>query len=129
MDEIKLLGQCRYYSGEAECPFADNPLRLYWDTERFYVLDRGVLDEQIDGYYRNAGGKDYSGIPRALLILMFNYWGKGVYDLKKWVADGGFYKMVDDYLEIASDHFPKDKIPHNYLCDNTGLSAPFVHCN
>ena len=111
MDRVKLISQCRYYSGEAKCPFKTTDLQHYWDMEKFYVNSRGILDEQVDGYYKNIKGKEYAGIPRALLITMFNYWGKGVYDIKTSI--GSFYALIDSYLQTASDHFPIEEIPHN----------------
>lgn len=111
MDRVEAISKCRYYSGEEECPFKTDGCAMYWWMERGYVNQRGQLDEQQDSLYTNIGGKNHPGIPRALLITMFTLWGNGVWDLKKSLPD--FYRLVDDYLQVASDHFPKDKIPRN----------------
>ena len=112
MDIIALLGQCRYYSGERECPFKSDALKKYWDLERSYVMNgRGALISSEDEYYRNIGGKEYAGIPRALLIWMFIAYMKQESNTKKSLTI--FYEFIDNYLEIASEQFPKDKIPHN----------------
>lgn len=111
MDRIALLGQCRYYSGEQECPFKSNTLKKYWNLERVFVKQRGNLDKLEDELYKSIGGKEYDGIPRALLITMFSYWGKGTYDIKAHIKS--FYELVDTYLEVVVEQFPKDKIPHN----------------
>lgn len=111
MDRIKLLEQCRYYSGEQECPFSSNALKRYWNLEQVYVEQGGKLNTLEDGLYKSLGGKEYVGIPRALLITMFSYWGKGTYDLKAYI--NSFYELIDTYLEIVAEQFPKDKIPHN----------------
>lgn len=111
MDRVEAISKCRYYSGEEKCPFSTDALRRYWDMERVFVEHHGELDKEDDSFYRNMGGKEYPGIPRALLITMFLFWGNGTYDIKKGMPE--FYKLIDDYLQVASDHFPKDKIPHN----------------
>ena len=111
MDRIKLLGQCRYYGGEQECPFRSDANKRYWNLERVYVEQGGKLNTLEDELYKSLGGKEYAGIPRALLITMFSYWGKGTYDLKAYI--NSFYELIDTYLEIATERFPKDKIPHN----------------
>lgn len=105
----KLIRTCRYYGGEEECPFSTDDLYHYWYIERHYVDVNGILNIQESDYYDAIGGKNYTGIPRALLIDMFFVWGKGVYDKKAHLD--GFYRMVDDYLEIPSEYIPVDKIP------------------
>ena len=111
MDRIEAISKCRYYSGETECPFSTDNCKMYWEMERAYADHNGRLDELQDDYYNALGGKSYKGIPKALLIVMFTLWGKGVWDMKKSLPD--FYQLVDDYLQTASDHFPVDTIPHN----------------
>ena len=105
------LSKCRYYSGEDVCPFSVDSLKHYWELEWVYVAHDVELDKLQDELYLALGGKDFSGIPRALLIVMFTAWGKGVWDIKKSLPN--FYKFIDDYLQIASDHYPIDEIPHN----------------
>lgn len=111
MDRIEAISKCRYYSGEEECPFKTDECSMYWWMEKAYADKLGKLDELQDKLYTDLKGKSYPGIPRALLITMFTMWGKGAWDLKKELPN--FYKKVDEYLQIASDHFPPDKIPHN----------------
>lgn len=111
MDRIEAISKCRYYSGEEECPFVTDALRHYWEMERVYVAHRGELDKELMELYRSIGGKIYNGIPPALVVSMFGYWAKGAYDLKRELPQ--FQKLVEEYLQVASDHFPPDKIPHN----------------
>lgn len=109
MDRITAIRKCRYYSGEDECPFQIDRLRFFWEMERVYVAHEGETNEPENQYYRAIGGKDYPSIPRGILINLFFVWGKGVYDIKEHLTD--FYAIADDYLEIASDHFPVNEIP------------------
>lgn len=112
MDIVKLISTCRYYSGGNVCPFNTDELSLYWDLERSYVLnDRGKLIEEQDSYYKGINGKDYKGIPRALLIWLFTAYMKQSGNPKQSLPK--FYQFIEGYLEAASDHFKKDVIPHN----------------
>lgn len=103
------MRNCRYYHGEAKCPFEYFPMSWYWDMERVFVSVYGRIHSEQSSLYKAIGGKTFPGVPYALLLLMFTSWGKYAYDLKASLPD--FYRLVDDYLEIASDHFPKDKVP------------------
>lgn len=40
---------------------------------------------------------------------MFTSWGKHSYDLEQGLPL--FYKAVEDYLFVANDHYPEDRIP------------------
>lgn len=111
MDRIELIAKCRYYSGEEKNPYIDEQLQRYWDMERFYVEAHGELNAEMDEYYRNIKGKEYAGIPRALLIMMFTYWGKGTYDIAGHIR--AFYELIDGYLDVASEGFPRDQVPKN----------------
>jgi len=84
-------------------------LRFFWEMERVFVAHEGETNEQESRYYDAIGGKDYPSIPRGILINLFFVWGKGVYDKKEHLSD--FYSLADDYLQIASDHFPVDELP------------------
>ena len=108
MTRDELIKQCRYYKGEAECPF-DGVLSDYWEIEEIFVYKKGELNEEDASYYRAVGGKSYSGIPFLLLIVFFHFLGKGVHGIKDSLPS--FYKMIDDYLFVANDHYPKDVIP------------------
>lgn len=105
----KRLSHCRYYRGQEQCPYSrdDGHMMWFWEMERVYVANGGFTGEGDD--YRAYGGKEFSGIPRSLLYVMFTSWGKSTYDMQASLPE--FYSLVDEYLEIASDHFPKDKIP------------------
>ena len=110
MNRTSAIRLCRYYSGEDVCPFQVNSLRYYWDAERVFVSHGGEINEPESRYYDAIGGKDYPSIPRGVLINLFFVWGKGVYDKKEHLSD--FYVIVNDYLEVDSDYFPVDEIPH-----------------
>lgn len=103
------IKMCRYYSGEEVCPFKTDNCKLFWWAESVFVFKEGEINQHENQYYSAIGGKDYQGIPRGILINLFFLWGKGVYDKKGHLSE--FYILVDDYLEIASDHYPKDEIP------------------
>lgn len=77
------LSKCRYYSGEEDCPFFIDALRHYWDTERLYVAHDGELNKLQDELYTALGGKEFGGIPRALLIEMFTVWGNGYWKRRR----------------------------------------------
>lgn len=115
MTKQECLRQCRYYQGEKESPYSVGPLNMFWEWERVYVSNNGSehIVEAQEEVYENRGGKYFRGIPKALLLTMFGSWGKAIYDIKKSMPE--FIKLVELYLEIASDHFPKDKIPNKIL--------------
>ena len=102
MDIVEAISQCRYYRGEEECPYTGaTKLRIYWDLERVYCGHRGELDKLNDEYYIAIGGKDFTGMPRALLITLFGAWCKGAYDAKGSLP--AFYDFVDYYLKVPAD--------------------------
>ena len=76
--------------------------------ERVFVADDGKFEGEASTY-KAIGGKSFPGIPYALLMVMFTSWGKSAYDVKASLPE--FYTLMDDYLDIASDHFPIDKVP------------------
>ncbi len=108
MTREELIGYCRYYKGEEECPFTTGIMAWFWDMECKYVNLRGEFEGER-GYYEALSGKKYSRIPYQLLIIMFTSWGKWTYDIKNSI--GSFYELVDEYLFIPNHHFPEDKIP------------------
>ena len=108
MEREELLKQCRYYAGQKENPNKDGNMAWFWDMERVYVENGGVLGGEAD-YYKSINGKIYPGVPYNLLTTMFTSWGKWTYDIKGSICE--FYKLIDEYLFIANDHFPEDKIP------------------
>lgn len=112
MKKSELLRQCRYFHGEASCPYQNSELESelcwYWDMERVFVEGGGSFVGEGD-LYRHLGGKSYPGIPEALLNVMFTSWAKSGYVEKSSLPK--FYRLVDDFLAIASDHYPVDKIP------------------
>ena len=77
--------------------------------ERVYVEHDGVFEGEGE-LYKNIGGKEYTGIPHALLNIMFTSWAKWVYDIKGSINE--FYKLIDNYLFIPNDHFDENKIPN-----------------
>lgn len=104
----ELLSKCRYYAGESACPYNDSQLRWYWEMERAFVKSGGTfIGESV--LYKGIGGKSFPGIPSALLMVMFTSWAKAVWDKKAALPE--FYRLVDDYIDVASDHFSKNKIP------------------
>lgn len=108
MKKEELIQNCRYYKGEEKCPFETYPLDLFWGLERVYVENGGEAGGEASYYYR-IGGKTYPGIPNNLVTVMFTSWGKYADDIKSSISH--FYKMIEEYLEIPSDHYAKDKLP------------------
>lgn len=102
------LKSCRYYKGQEASPFHDATMDWFWDMERVYVSSQGHFLGERE-YYKRINGKPYPGIPFDLLIVMFTSWGKTTYSIKDSIND--FYKLIDEYLFIANDHYPEDKIP------------------
>lgn len=107
-DKEKRMKQCRYYRG-GENPYCYGNMAWYWDMERVYV-DRGEQFSGESDYYNAIKGKEYKGIPRTLLIIMFTSWGKTTHDIKNDI--NLFYRLMDEYLFIPNDHFEEDKIPN-----------------
>lgn len=110
-----LIKQCRYYHGEEESPYTkaphdDDKLSWFWDMERVYVKLGGKINGENE-YYKAIKGKKYPGIPFDLLMVMFTSWAKHTYNIKNEI--GNFYHLVDDYLFIANEHFPENKIPNS----------------
>ena len=108
MKKEDLIAQCRYYRGEDECPYNEEKLHWFWDMERVWVGTGGDFVGETPTY-KTYGGRKYPGIPFTLLMVMFTSWGKYAYDFKTTMNQ--FYELVDYYLEIPSDYFPKDEIP------------------
>ncbi len=108
MEKEELIRQCRYYKGQQENPFKDNNLAWFWDMERVFVHHGGVFTGEADVYHA-INGKEYSGIPHDLLMVMFTSWGKYAYDVKESLPK--FYERIDEYLDFVSDEIPRDKIP------------------
>lgn len=106
--EKELMSHCRYYRG-GNNPNTDGDMAWFWDMERVYVKHGGEFKGEED-YYNRINGKEYKGIPHALLMVMFTSWAKMVYDIKAEIDK--FYSLVDEYLFIPNDHFPEDKIPN-----------------
>lgn len=84
-------------------------MNWFWYMEKVYVNHLGQEFVGEGDYYDALGGRPYPGIPKDLLYIMFSAWGKGVWNLAESLPK--FYEIIDEYLEIASGHFPKDKIP------------------
>ena len=108
MNRSDLIKQCRYYRGETTNPFDDESLCWFWDMERVYVKCNGEFDGERE-YYDRLNGKKYPGIPNNLLSVMFTSWAKYAYNIQNELSK--FYKLIDEYLAIANDHFAEDKIP------------------
>lgn len=104
----ELMSHCRYYRG-GDNPNTDGDMAWFWDMERVYVQSGGKFtgEEEV---YKQIKGKEYKGIPHALLIVMFTSWAKTAYNIKEEID--GFYKLVEEYLFIPNDHFPEDTIPN-----------------
>lgn len=110
MSRLSALKQCRYFSGEQTCPYSTDELGGFWAAEQFFFITEGKLNASEDDHYKSVGGKNYPGIPRALLVDMFVIWGKDHYDIPDDIDD--FHNLVDRYLDAASEFYPKDKIPN-----------------
>ena len=109
MKKEDLIRQCRYYSGEEECPFTEERMQWFWDMERVYVSKEGKFVGEAELYHRLRGRK-YTGIPYNLLMVMFTSWAKYVTDIANNLDK--FYNLMELYLDIVSDHIEKDKIPN-----------------
>lgn len=107
MTEKELIKQCRYYKGGDNNPYTGR-MAWFWEMERVWVSSHGNFSGETD-YYNAIKGKRFPGIPFSLLMVMFTSWGKSAYDIKASIGD--FYSLIEDYLEIPSDHIPKDQIP------------------
>ena len=111
MNKEELIKQCRYYSGGDDNPYSSPdlaPMGLFWWIEKGYVETNGAVEGENE-YYEAVGGKRYPGIPYPILIALFTSWGKYAHNIKAEIAN--FYKLIDEYLSIPSDHVPMDKIP------------------
>lgn len=104
----ELIKQCRYYKGEEKSPYSNGDIDWFWDMERVYVKSNGVCEGEAD-IYRRLGGKSYPGIPQTLLYTMFTSWAKEVYDIRRNLPH--FYKIIENYLSVAGNHYPQDQIP------------------
>lgn len=109
MEKKDFIKQCRYYNGQDKNPNTDDELAWFGDMEHVYVNSGGKFTGETE-YYKNIKGKEYKGIPFTLLMVMFTSWGKTAYSIKDEI--GSFYKLIDDYLLIANDHYPENKIPN-----------------
>lgn len=110
MNRDDLIKQCRYYHGEDKNPFSDRNIAWFWDMERVYVNHNGkFVGESV--YYHNIHGREYTGIPFDLLMIMFTSWSKWAYDIKNEIGD--FYELMELYLDFVSDNIQKDKIPNS----------------
>ena len=112
----EMIKQCRYYHGEEECDLLipDRNMRLFWEYEKEWVrLGRDTVnpEETELGYFYHCGGKKRPGIPESLLDVMVHYYCKGYMSMSDAVAE--FDKFIDEYLFVANDHYPEDKIPNN----------------
>lgn len=108
MKKEELIKQCRYYKGEERSPYDRPNLDWYWEMERVYVVNNGEFEGERD-LYNAIEGRRFPGIPFSLLIVMFTSWAKWVFDAKSAIP--AFYEKVEDYLFVANDHYPEDKIP------------------
>lgn len=105
----ELIKQCRYYKGEEECPsIFDAELSWFWDVERVYVQSGGVFSGEAE-YYKAISGRHYTSIPDALIHIMFTSWAKSTFAIKRELPK--FYRLISQYLMVADDHYPQDKIP------------------
>lgn len=101
-----LLTHCRYYRGEASCPFVDSDKRLLWDWERSWVVfhEEADKDENSEGAeflnqlvseYLFAGLGDFSkfdGVPLSLKALLFNRFNQ-------WNEAPGFQRWYLKYYK------------------------------
>lgn len=109
MQQANLINQCRYYKGEDKCPFSVGPLPWFWDMERVWVRHNGQFVGEKDTY-EALGGKPNDAIPYSLLLVMFTSWAKCGYLTEQAIVEFN-NTVIDEYLSIPDDHFPKDKIP------------------
>ena len=68
-NQKKLLKQCKYYKGEAECP-ADVDF-FYWEAEQLYVLKNGSWPEAKEDFYKTFGVFDIEGISGAFAPFIY----------------------------------------------------------
>lgn len=108
MKREDLIKQCRYYSGEEECPFTEERMQWFWDMERVYVKSGGNFVGETEVYHKLKGRK-YTGIPHNLLMVMFTGWAKYETNIERNLES--FYDLMEVYLDIVSDHISKTAIP------------------
>lgn len=104
----ELLKQCRYYSGQKVCPYKDSNLVWFWDMERVFVQSGGEFTGERVYFNKLIGPDEFPGVPRLLLLIMFTSWGKSG-DMEGSIQE--FRDLVKEYLFVANDHFPEDKVP------------------
>lgn len=98
MKQEDLLKFCRYYHGEASCPFKDNLKSMLWDYERTWVQDmKNDADfSDVLAEYMNVGLRDFSetdDTPITLKAVLFNRFAKTAYTMQDAVsAFKDFYK-------------------------------------
>lgn len=108
MKKEDLIKQCRYYKGQEESPFNNADMDYYWDLERVWVEHDGQIEGER-AIYEYYNGKKFPGIPYTLVITMWTSYAKWSYLDEESLK--GFYSMIEEYLDIPSDHIPKDRIP------------------
>ncbi len=75
---------------------------IYKNYEREYTCHKGKY-------------KWYDSIPKEILLILYNrwgHWGRFYYYTKEEFEN--FYSLIENqYLEYATDKYPKDKLPNS----------------
>lgn len=103
MTREELIGKCRYYGGEKECPKGVEA--SFWYYEQHWcdsILDGKADTRQMESDYQAYGLSDWrkdDGVPLSLKAALFNrfsHWmGCRVEDFKKW--------YMAEYLKAGSE--------------------------
>lgn len=103
MTREELIGKCRYYRGERECP--RGVAASFWYYEQHWcdnMLDGKADVRQMEADYQAYGLSDWredDGVPLSLKATLFNrfsHWmGCRVEDFKKW--------YLAEYLKVDSE--------------------------
>ncbi len=102
--EKQRIAECKYYTGQAGCPYGDCARATTWRGEELYV-QRGYIEHSVQGllkHYKIYGGKPYTQeqIPEAILAYTFRCWEKWCYDPAQYIDD--FHQIIDvAYLSYA----------------------------
>ena len=106
------ISHCRYYKGEAECPYPyESDMANFWKYEEYYA--DGYTNEDAYQYYKDLGGKDYVGIPKKILGLFVGFWWKwsGYDDISSERTMKKLHERIEQYLSAANGKYPEDVIP------------------
>ena len=95
-NQKRLLGQCKYYKGEAECP--DGVDFFYWEAEQLYVLRNGSWPEAKEDFYKTFGVFDIEGISEDIAPFIYALYVHIQHHGDMEVDGAGFADFVNGYI-------------------------------